>query len=839
MPDKTLSHAIISAVNAAPTSGAYTPDAATTPVRSVDDVRWRQVGPGESGTCQFLGAHPTEPALVFMSNDMGSSYRSSDGGRSWQSIIDADGDGLVGSQMEAIAFARSAPDIGYAATRTGLIRSTDRGRSWQRVGGPFGSGHVNTVAVLDEQADTVIAGTGCRSIRVATGRRINPGIILRSTDGGNAWTPFAEGIAEDALIEKLAASPGPAANARLFAATSNGFYVRDVGDDRWRRADASLVHGNCADLAVSQTADGHCVLTLVLWTEVIDTEHGRGVSGGIYRSDDLGESWRDISSNLWFSPDELAGGQHHFLRRYLRLGRTGEPDCADDDLQVAPLQVLQRFNHVAVHPADPNRIWLGVAAWWRRLQSFDPTGVWQTTDGGGSWQMCTRRGRGWDERKDYWHERGQPTSNNVDCGFYSAKFSSQAAYTLIDTRGMCLSAADPQRLYFSSRHVVYGSQDGGNSWTSLDSDPRGAERWAGRGNSNVCAASVAIDPRRPDQVFLTGSDISLMQTDAAGTSFALTNVDTMVVGDVESITFDPDDPAIIYAPKTRGDPGKLFRSDDGGRAFHQLSHPVDIPLRQDPFVNRAAPIHTVLVDPASSPAARRLWLCSSSMQRNRQELLPAFNGVGILCSEDGGITWQPANTGIGTNLNVSRLAMAPDRTRYASVFGWQPKEDAPIHYGGLFSQAPDATVWARLPLPDVVLSVVDVDVNPTSPQILHVACGGAHTAFADAPRCGGVWRSEDGGATWKAVFHAQFCNCVTTDPGDPNTIYLAAANSFARRFTGCPGIYRSRDGGVSWDRINTGLATPTRVNHILCHPGRPGRLWCATVNSGWYVTARQ
>jgi photosystem II stability/assembly factor-like uncharacterized protein len=111
---------------------------------------------------------------------------------------------------------------------------------------------------------------------------------------------------------------------------------------------------------------------------------------------------------------------------------------------------------------------------------------------------------------------------------------------------------------------------------------------------------------------------------------------------------------------------------------------------------------------------------------------------------------------------------------------------------------------------------------------------------------GGVWKSLDGGTTFKPVFDrqpVQSIGAITLDPNDPNTVWVGTGESWTRNSVSVGnGIYRSSDGGESWDYL--GLPESERINKIVVHPrdGRivyacvPGKLWSDSPDRGLYKT---
>jgi photosystem II stability/assembly factor-like uncharacterized protein len=112
---------------------------------------------------------------------------------------------------------------------------------------------------------------------------------------------------------------------------------------------------------------------------------------------------------------------------------------------------------------------------------------------------------------------------------------------------------------------------------------------------------------------------------------------------------------------------------------------------------------------------------------------------------------------------------------------------------------------------------------------------------------GGVWRSLDGGTTFKPVFDkqpVQSIGAVALDPSNPKVVWVGTGESWTRNSVSVgDGIWRSDDGGETW--AHKGLPESERVNRILVHPTKsdvvyacvPGKLWSDSADRGLYRTS--
>jgi photosystem II stability/assembly factor-like uncharacterized protein len=107
--------------------------------------------------------------------------------------------------------------------------------------------------------------------------------------------------------------------------------------------------------------------------------------------------------------------------------------------------------------------------------------------------------------------------------------------------------------------------------------------------------------------------------------------------------------------------------------------------------------------------------------------------------------------------------------------------------------------------------VVDIAIDPrnASDQTIYIAVND-----------GGIWKSTDGGTSWKAktdYMPSLSMGAVALDPINPSIVYAGTGNPFdgANLFTKGVGIYRSIDGGETWSTLGTNIFTNRVINRIV------------------------
>jgi len=111
---------------------------------------------------------------------------------------------------------------------------------------------------------------------------------------------------------------------------------------------------------------------------------------------------------------------------------------------------------------------------------------------------------------------------------------------------------------------------------------------------------------------------------------------------------------------------------------------------------------------------------------------------------------------------------------------------------------------------------------------------------------GGIWKSVNGGTTFKPVFDkqpVQSIGAVAIDPKNPKTIWVGTGEAWTRNSVSYgDGVYKSTDGGDNW--TNVGLPNSERVAKIVIDPSDtnsvyvcvPGKLWSDSDDRGVYKT---
>lgn len=118
----------------------------------------------------------------------------------------------------------------------------------------------------------------------------------------------------------------------------------------------------------------------------------------------------------------------------------------------------------------------------------------------------------------------------------------------------------------------------------------------------------------------------------------------------------------------------------------------------------------------------------------------------------------------------------------------------------------------------------DLENHPTNNLIIYAGAAG-----------GGVWKSQDGGVTFKPIFekYCQSIGAIALDPNNPDkTIYVGTGETWTRNSVSVGnGLYKSTDAGNSWKMI--GLKNSERIANIIVNPNNSQEIYVAVLGALW------
>lgn len=120
--------------------------------------------------------------------------------------------------------------------------------------------------------------------------------------------------------------------------------------------------------------------------------------------------------------------------------------------------------------------------------------------------------------------------------------------------------------------------------------------------------------------------------------------------------------------------------------------------------------------------------------------------------------------------------------------------------------------------------ISDIVIDPSNENRWYVSAGS-----------GGVWKTENAGATWQSIFEGQgsySIGCLALNPSNNNEIWVGTGENVGGRHVGYgDGIYHSADGGKSWK--NMGLKSSEHISKIVINPKNSQVMWVAAQGPLW------
>jgi len=206
---------------------------------------------------------------------------------------------------------------------------------------------------------------------------------------------------------------------------------------------------------------------------------------------------------------------------------------------------------------------------------------------------------------------------------------------------------------------------------------------------------------------------------------------------------------------------------------------------------------------------------------------------GVWKTSDAGTYWENVSDGFFNTASVGALAVAPSDSNviYAGTGETTIRIDV-SHGDGVYKSTDAGKTWAHIGLADTRF-IGKIRVHPNNPDIVYVAALG-HAFGQNDER--GVYKSTDGGATWrKVLFKSNKAGAVdlSIDAANPRILYAAiweTYRSFWQISSGGPdcSLWQSTDGGETWTDITDRPGLPKGLKGkigVAASPAQAGRVW--------------
>jgi photosystem II stability/assembly factor-like uncharacterized protein len=492
-----------------------------------DSLRWRMIGPFRGGRTVGATGVPGQPNVFYIGVNNGGVWKSTDYGRVWKPIFDDQPTGSIG----ALAVAPSSPNILYVgsgeglqrpdlSTGDGMYRSTDAGKTWQHLGLRDGQ-QIAAIVVDPKNADRLFVAV--------LGHPYGPNAergVFRSTDGGKTFQKvlykdentgavalaFDPANAQTVYAVLWAARQGPWENG-AWQGPHSGLFKSTDGGTHWTQLKKGLpttAQGlGRIGIAVAPS-DPKCLYAMVDAPRL----------GGVYRSDDAGESWRRVHSaqRVWGRGSDFAEvkvdpknkdivyAANTSAYRSTDGGKTftafkGAP--GGDDYHTFwinpdnPQILLLATDQGATISVNGGKTW---SSWYNQptaqfyhvsTDNQFPYWVYGGQQESGSAGVCSRGNEGQITFRDwrtvgveeYGYVAPDPLDPNIIYGGKVSRFDRRTGqvqdvgptvlrsgrYRTLRTAPVLFSPVDPHVLYFGA-NVLFKTKDGGKHWEIISPD---------------------------------------------------------------------------------------------------------------------------------------------------------------------------------------------------------------------------------------------------------------------------------------------------------------------------------------------------------------------------------
>jgi len=266
-------------------------------------LTYRQIGPFRGGRSAAVTGVPGKPNLFYFGATGGGVWKTEDGGKTYQNISD----GYFGGSIGAVEVSDSDPNViyvgggevtvrGNVSSGYGVWKSVDAGKTWTQAGLP-NSRHIPRIVVHPQDPDIVYAAVLGNIYKPSNDRG-----VYKSIDGGKTWNKVLFAHPQAGAVELQMDPSNPR---HLYAATWNvkrtpySLSSGGEGSALWKSTDSGATWKKISD------NDGFAKGTLGIIGVTVSPVNSQKVwaivenkdQGGVYFSDNAGESWKQINDN--------------------------------------------------------------------------------------------------------------------------------------------------------------------------------------------------------------------------------------------------------------------------------------------------------------------------------------------------------------------------------------------------------------------------------------------------------------------------------------------------------------------------------------------------------------
>ena len=231
-------------------------------------------------------------------------------------------------------------------------------------------------------------------------------------------------------------------------------------------------------------------------------------------------------------------------------------------------------------------------------------------------------------------------------------------------------------------------------------------------------------------------------------------------------------------------------------------------------------------------------IAASGVKGRKNEAYFGAVGGGLWKTTDGGDTWSPVTDGQITSASVGAIAVSESNPDVVYIGTGESAIRGNIMPGdGIYKSSDAGKTWKHAGF-RTADAISKIRVHPTNPDIVYAAVFGKYSVPSEER---GVYKSTDGGATWKRVlFRDAKSGAVdlAIDRTNPQVLYAALWEAYRKEYQmssggAGSGLFKSTDGGETWTEITRATGLPSGLVGkigVALTAAKPGRVYALIEN---------
>jgi photosystem II stability/assembly factor-like uncharacterized protein len=319
-----------------------------------DWSRFAHLGAGDDYVLDHIALNPQNANVMFVSawsvqsQQVGDMFRTTDGGKTWQTLP-----AMHGKSIRAMAMSASNPNVLVTGALDGVFRSKDGGDSWERMS-PTSQAeikNIESIAIDPKDPNVVYAGTWH--------------LAWKTADGGANWQHINKGMIDDSDVFSIIVDHSNPAN--VFASACSGIYKSVTAGDQFSKIQGIPFSARRTRVLRQDPGNPNIVYA--------------GTTEGLWKTMDLGKTWKRVSNPEIVVNDVLVDPRNS-SRVLLATDRSGVLASSDGTGTWSASNHGYTHRYVTAIVADqkdPNTIYVGV------VNDREFGGVFYSRDGGQHW----------------------------------------------------------------------------------------------------------------------------------------------------------------------------------------------------------------------------------------------------------------------------------------------------------------------------------------------------------------------------------------------------------------------------------------------------------------------